>query len=62
MTKCSFGFHNFNKWEIHKEEDWTSTYIPTGEVAKMQKITQKRTCKDCGKTFYESENILVGYK
>ena len=60
MTKCTFGFHDYNPWEIHQIHKFTSRHTH-GNIEAMQRVTQKRTCKNCGKTFFESEEIHIGY-
>lgn len=49
MNKCSFGLHDWDKWEAYKREIIYLFTVSIGEKIKNYEIRQKRSCRRCGK-------------
>lgn len=48
MNKCTFGFHNWNKWQ-HTKELWTRGYFIFDKQHDFTLRISTRECRDCGK-------------
>ena len=60
MKLCFIGIHKYGKFEAYKEEPFKRVWA-NGVVGKMVKITQKRTCTQCGITEFNSQEIPTGF-
>jgi hypothetical protein len=51
MNKCTFGFHEWNKWEIKEEGEILRASAYSIEKRNVGNyLVQKRSCLRCGKT------------